>query len=239
MDLPLEIPGSDYDALVVFLALSEIETAALVGALKEATPTLSPMRLAKDVAARVPMDLARAKTILRVLRSMYRVRATMDAPLPELVEAICSALGAAAEKRKELRVDGPRRERFKKELGEILSLDETLGVSARGMQVMQEHERTLCTARLLTDARPVFRPDVSQDPAAMVLSHTLCLDYHTRGRSGQEVSSFYVAADASDLRELRRLIDRALAKEATMRRLISSTGVRPLPADDEEGGHGH
>lgn len=240
MDLPLEIPPSDFDALAQLVGLKAEEMAQLTGALRSATPTLSANRLAREVTAKGKLDLATTKRILRVLRSMYRIRIQLEAPLDELVNAVMVAIGRASKDRATLRLDEERASRLRAELRDLLSLDDTLGVSARGMQVLQEHERTLCTARILTDARPVFRPDVTQDPAAMVLTHTLRLDYHTRRTDSHEVESFYVALDASDLRDLRHLIDRALAKEETVRRVIVKGGVRVLPEDDaEEDGHGH
>src|ERR1700730_11637421 len=169
MELSLDIPPADLDALEVFVGLEEEQRRSLIKALGSANATLYPARLVKQVAAKASLGSADARNIVRVLRGMYRVRAAQEAPLPEIVDAIIAAIEAAG--RPKLRLEGLQRDRFKRELSEILSFEETLGVSVRGFELVQEHERTYCSGRIITDARPAFRLDVSKEPAAMVLGH--------------------------------------------------------------------
>lgn len=233
MELPLEIPSDDLDALEVLVELNEQQSRGLIEALRTATPTLYPSRLVKQVAARTSFGKAPAKDVIRVLRGVYRVRTTLEAPLSEIVDAVLAAMDATG--RPKLHLEGARRERFAKELSEILSLEETLGVSVRGFELLHEHERTYCSGRIVTDARPVFRSDVSKDPAVMVIGHTLRIDFHKgRPSGGHDVTSFYVAVDSDDLRELRRMIDRALEKDTTMRRVVAKANIQCLPEEEKK-----
>jgi hypothetical protein len=65
-----------------------------------------------------------------------------------------------------LEIPKERREHFKERLINLLSF-ETLTVTTTAVDILTEHEHTLCRARILTDVRPIFRdnpeePDVSK-----------------------------------------------------------------------------
>jgi hypothetical protein len=56
-----------------------------------------------------------------------------------------------------------------------LALDDTVGTAAKAGPVLTEHERIFEDARILTDVRPIFHPDLSEKPNAAVIVHMLRL----------------------------------------------------------------
>ncbi len=103
---------------------------------------------------------------------------------------------------------------FKSYLTQILSLDDTLGVSAKASQLRSEQDHVYCTARILTDLRPVYGRDVDKGPLAAVVVHQAKITYHENGE--ETTKDFYVALDSSDIVELKKLLDRASRKEASL-----------------------
>jgi hypothetical protein len=103
------------------------------------------------------------------------------------------------------------KERFQK----ILSID-TLNSLSKAIGLQREGERLYCDAQIFSDVRPVFGKDVSQDPTAAVITHTLKIGYHD-GRGHQE---FFLVLDQEDLGNLQEVIERASAKSETLDRLL-------------------
>jgi hypothetical protein len=113
---------------------------------------------------------------------------------------------------------------FEAVLTEAFSMDSALSLSAKALDVMTDHQRVFMSARVLTDLRPIFRFDVSEAPAAMVPVHTLKCTYRSEGVP----RDFYVAMDSIDLANLVETLQRALAKDKSLRSLAEGTNLSVL-----------
>ena len=82
---------------------------------------------------------------------------------------------------------------------------------------------------MLTDIRPIFPQRVEDAPEGAVIVQTLHLD--TWDRDGA-TETYHVAMDEADLRELRDAIERAITKTATLRELLSRTGLKVFELDE-------
>jgi hypothetical protein len=107
---------------------------------------------------------------------------------------------------------------LKERISRLLSLDQSLGVSAKATQLLLRHKNPLLTARIFTDIRPVFTGEENPTPRAAVVVHTLELVTRTDGSQ----FSHYVALDSTDLQTLKRIVDRAIRKEASLRTIMAS-----------------
>lgn len=94
-----------------------------------------------------------------------------------------------------------------------------------------ENERDFCSARIVTDVRPVFSRDVSSGPAAMLLQHHLKLAYH---EGSQDLKYFYVTLTDQDLAELRRILDRAEAKSRSLTAALTDVLTKSTTGRDHE-----
>lgn len=113
---------------------------------------------------------------------------------------------------------------FEHDLSDLLGSDASLAIAAKAQEVRSEFGQTFCTARILTDIRPVFGTDPAAAPLACAVVHTLRLGYHENSKH----KNLFVALSNSDLHVLRNLIDRALKKEGSLRNEIQSTSMRLL-----------
>ena len=211
--IELTVPERDQPALAELIALSDDVVAALVAAIESAPPALLLPDLETKVAQKTGLSNSEASRIIRLLATLYLLRAKEEFPIDSLVEAVCHA--AESTGKPELQP----RDSFKVHLSRLLQLN-VLWVSARALGIMREHKHVYCEARVLTDFRPVFGQDES--PATGVIIHTLKIKYH---HDSTGLAEFFVALSGDDVRDLQRLLARAIRKESSLRSLIQKTGL--------------
>jgi hypothetical protein len=171
------------------------------------------------------LNLTEFGQIAESLAGLYTARSMRDAPIADFVEDVCDAMEALP--KEELRLPHSERDQFKEKLTTLLGSD-FFSIVAKAYDLASEDERTFCGARILTDLRPVFGPNVEDGPQAMVVLHTLKLIFHEQNREHQE---FYLSLDATDLRTLRKLIDRAEAKANTLRPAVKDVRLLGIPKE--------
>jgi hypothetical protein len=113
---------------------------------------------------------------------------------------------------------------LKERLSRLLSLERSLGVTAKALYLAYQFPRHYHGAQVLTDARPVFTTNLAEPPAAFIISHTLQIQVHDDG----EDCRWFVMLNTDDLVDLKRVIERAIEKEQSLKQLMSSTGVPTL-----------
>jgi hypothetical protein len=162
--------------------------------------------------------------LLVVLSSLYVTRVgkkgvTLENFSLELIEA----LKATEKNEKPFELSDEKVLKFRTDIKDLLSLDDSFGVTAGATSIMVELEHVWQSARILTDLRPVFGPDL-REPKAEVLIHNLRITYREGGSSNE----FFVGLDSNDLRMLRDVVERALEKESSLRSRAEKAGTRFL-----------
>lgn len=170
------------------------------------------------------LNVAEFGQIAESLAGLYTARSERDVPVADFVEDVCDAMEVLPQE--ELKLPHSEREQFKEKLRTLLS-SEFFSIVAKAYDLATE-ERTFCTARILTDLRPVFGARVEDGPQAMVVLHTLKLVYHEGSKRHEE---FFVALDADDLKALRKVIDRAEAKADTLRPAVRDIRLFGIPKE--------
>ncbi len=155
------------------------------------------------------------RKITEALVAMYAVRSAYEFPIPRFIDEVADALESIPNP--ELRLSPDEKSAFKEKLLILLNAD-VFGIVAKVDDLRTENERIFCHARVLTDLRPVFGSNVEKGPVAMLLTHNLKIAFHESGRKGDH--EFYVSLDAADLQELKRTIERAEAKAASLKAIL-------------------
>ncbi|MGA9063636.1 MAG: hypothetical protein WB341_18495 [Terracidiphilus sp.] len=147
---------------------------------------------------------------------LYRVREYFDEVVPEFANGIASALQEA--------LDFPIAEvpAFEARLTRILTIT-PLGIASKATILKTEYERKFCTARILTDARPVFLESPSTPPSAMMIMHNLRLTFHD---DTGEMRETYITMDDDDLITMRGLVDRAEEKSKSLRSVFATANIK-------------
>jgi hypothetical protein len=120
--------------------------------------------------------------------------------------------------------DAAQRDRFLRRFARI-SQSKSIEITGKALGVLQEDQREFCTARLVSQLRPIFS-DEPLEPKATVIVHQLKLVYHT-GPEGDR-DEIFIAMTKDDLSFLRKVIDRALVKHEKLVSTAERAGVPVL-----------
>lgn len=217
----LRVPSSQVPALARLVGLNAEEHRSLLAALTAAPASASLASLAMCVAGATDLDGDDVDAITRLLAMLYTLRDRGRTPRDEFL----SDVELAAKETGESSLISPSVDwgDARKRIGDLLDV-QPLALTAKSFDVLSEHERMFCDARILTDIRPVFAVDVDHEPDALVLVHELRLSYHQAG----EMKAVYIAMDSGDLRELYEVLERAFKKERSIEGLAAKSGVQVL-----------
>lgn len=210
----LDIPEKDRPGIVLIRDLPEKSFAELLVELE---------RSPEDVPSIDGVRTEDAALMFRSLKTMYRVRLYADVPVDVFVgDALDSLLEYGSITASDVKNLGER-------LNRVLDID-SFSLASKASLLQLEHEHRYCTARMLTDIRPVFGANPAEAPQAMMINHVLRITYHQDEETTKEI---YFALRRHDLTELRGLIDRAEIKEQNLRKVLSVTKAKLLDAPEE------
>ena len=193
------------------MQLPPAKVAELLASLREEQPTLEVEELVQSISRRLMLDVGKVRELLLLLSSLVTTRESYGAGVDEFVEALHSAMEATGR----ATLVPSDWAAFENAMGEALSSDSAVSLTFKALDLLNDHQRTYWYSRILTDLRPIFRAEVTEPPAAMVVVHTLKLGY----RDGDATRELFVAMDSFDVRGLIATLERAISKEESLRAL--------------------
>ncbi len=220
--MALPIPKKYIPEIDKVRALSDSTTAELVQALENSPVMSRSEEMATRIAEYVPGvphdDLI---GIVDLIYALYHVREYSEFGrsqfLKELVEGIREQASPAIAKEELAGI----RDRFRR----LLSID-TLNSISKAISLQRDGEHLYCSAKIVSDIRPVFGPDVGSSPVAATIVHTLKLGYHERG----EHKEFFILLDGADLVKLQEVIERAQDKSEALDEFLKQSKLPRLGA---------
>jgi hypothetical protein len=214
--MALRVPEEYIEHIQGLLGLPEQKIQEFLDTLAQTGPAFNVYDLAAEVSTRTELPLGLTQGIMQVLNSLYLTRERQSTPLAAFVDETITALQSALSLPVE--TADAQLAKLRRFLLVALSLDSTVGTASKAGRVLTEHERIFVEARIMTDIRPIFHPDLSEQPNAAILIHMLRITQRDAFRKQQ---SLYFALDANDLRSLKALVDRAIKKEETARTMMA------------------
>ena len=213
----LRIPDSEVAVLRKMAELNDVVFSALLKAAGE-TKTDVIYSDFSDIlgSAGLQPNLPELKPIIRTIANLYSVMINRD----KKPEEIASDLIEGIELRKTIVVSDEEKIILKNRLQKILSVGKLIGLTAKAFDVMTEQDHAFGAVRVLSDIRPVFQENVDSISAAVVI-HTLRIAYHQHG----EHREFSVALTSDDIKKVAEEIERAKAKEKTLKSFIRKSSV--------------
>lgn len=213
----LRIPDRFKLGLLLLAKISEESYQEILEAAKRAPSSFSSNReLVTWITSEIPTipapDLGK---IVDSLTSLYRVRARSDLPVAKLAKDV---KGAASELAPDISVE------FENRLAALLPLAVFNVTAVKAKELQGRGERTLCDARILTDIRPVFEENIGSLPSAAIIVHTLQLGFHDSGSPSHR--EIYISLDSSDIREIKKVLERAEEKEKSLKSVLDAAKLR-------------
>lgn len=221
--MSLQVPPDQAAILKKWLELPDDEIEKFSSALEQTEPQFNAQELAMAVSTHSTLPPQLILGIVQVLISAYRTVLPGGSFEDVLDSDVKPALGRA-------KTFSPGKEeeewnRLRKFLLHALSLESTIGSTAKAGVVLTEHERIFDSARIVTDFRPIFHTNVSEKPNAGVIVHMLRITQ--RDARNKKIDAYY-ALDSNDLDALRKILDRAAEKENCLRGAMGAAGIKVL-----------
>jgi hypothetical protein len=196
---------------------------SLISALSTSGPALRARLLAKRLADHVQgFDKKSLRQVVDFLVATDKVWKSTKLTPGEFAEVLTASI-----KEGDSSLTDSDLVKFSVRIPRFLALEESLGITAKALDIFSENERVFCDARVVSDIRTIFAEDVSQPPHNAVIIHMLRLGYH---EDGSHVD-FYVALDSSDLVALKREIERAELKTETLKTLLGTSQIEYLDVE--------
>jgi hypothetical protein len=207
----LSVPPNFREALTVLARLEASAALRLTEFFASTTGLSTPEQLTEGLIAAVPATAPFASELVDALTSLIARWVEGDQVKPvDVAKAVSKYSG--------LRLEDAERSTLADRLERLLVID-CLRLTSKAIDVITDYEHVFAGARILTDIRPVFRGPVTELPAGAVTVDTLKIDYFG---PDNELTSFHVALDRSDLLQLQAAVKRALDKRASVARFLES-----------------
>src|SRR5579864_64932 len=148
------IPKEDVEAVAMIKTLSDASVKELIAALDSAKVAVDTDKLAEGIYGRVPsIPMDDLRLILEALYALYFVRELAGVQssrfLSDFMDGLQGEKKLAFQKKDEPKV----RLRFEK----LLNID-VLNVMSKAAGLQRDGERLYCSAKIISDIRPVFGP---------------------------------------------------------------------------------
>jgi len=195
------VPDQYTEAFAAFVNMPEGEMESLLGALTQATPALLISEVADKVAERTSAKPELTRDLLFMLASLERSRSGQ--PVEKFVSDLLEECKAD-----ESFPEGADPDVSSRRLVRALSA-RAIQVTAKALEVAGDHQRLFCSARVLSDLRPVFTDAL--DVSGTVIIHQLKISYPEQGPT-DATAEIYMSVDRHDLLRLKATVERALQK---------------------------
>lgn len=219
--MPTRIPQVHRKSLVQLSELVRDDVGAGLVELLESMPAFTPTpELQAGIMALWPglaQDEASRLTLAMLSIATQRVRWNAD------------DLGTMISESSDLDIPAEVREGFGAVLATLVDVP-VLRTAAKAVSVLNQQERLFLDARIMSDIRPIFGEDPSEQPTGAVVVHTLSIEHHTDGH----MKIFNVAMDRNDLAELKVTVDRAITKAGTLSDVVEAAGLALFELEEAE-----
>jgi len=217
-----EIPKEALPDLKRIAELNEALFNSLLDAFATTDPALTAGQFALKIAHKVPqVGQSDIQAILGITFILYSIRTKSGMSLSPQVLAEGVTNSQLLSKSSVLSPD--KKKILSDRIAKLLGFGKSIGVTAKAFDVMTEHERVFCGARILSDIRPIFAESTEAANAA-VLIHNLQISFHQDGKHHE----FYVALDTNDIQVLKNAIERAEQKTVALQSILKQSNVQNL-----------
>lgn len=220
--MAVKIPENQKKSLTELIEMPDKMIEELQTAFESARPSLSIKALTESLKDSVSLPHEQVSSILSLLFTLGMAREYLSLSVDRFSSDVSQA--AANEHLGALEPGSPKVKQLKNRLARLLSIDHPLGLSAKAVVVSTRTKDVFHSADILTDLRPVFSSEEPPEPRAAIIIHNLAILSHPNDRD----AAHYFALDRNDLISMRKLIERALKKDASLRKMAKKADLAML-----------
>lgn len=218
----LQIPRQYQPGIKKVLDLQDSVFESVIGALKEAVPTLHVENLASQVASKVKgIHADEVTALLESIMALYLFKDANDMETEQIIEDIADVIDESpdfddiSEDNKKLSVE---------RLSKLLSLEGAIKITSKAMTLLYSYQYLFMGARIFTDIRPIFDSGIDRSPTSALVVHTLKIEY----QENNEKKEFFLALDEFDIQQLQSQLDRAERKTESLKAMLKKAEITYL-----------
>lgn len=209
--MPIEVPEQFRPSLDFLGVLSDAKWKRLTGILAKAKAAYSPSGLVAPIASAIGCTKDEAGKLLTLVLNTYTGAEQLVLSHETAARQVASLAPSLA------KWSAKDKKRLGDRLQELYDPKYSLGVTAKALSVLLDVERSYCSSRMLTDARPIFTGGDDPRPSAMALVHTLRITAHL----DDKMTDYYVTLTPSQLDGLAAVVRRARKKQSNLVKAIT------------------
>jgi len=217
-DSRVKIPQEFVGSFKYLLNMSEEKIKGFINALREVPIEISLTKLARSASSKTDIPIEDTKGILGMLMSLFTFINEEAVSVANVIEDLKISV-----EEYDLTYDTKKWKFIGEQLEKLFEeKDGTLSIINKALRLMCEYENIFIRSRVLTDMRPVFKTNIEEGPAVVVILHSLKLMY----RKEREINNFFITLDSDDLDILINTLERAKKKAKLLHDTLNEKGLR-------------
>ncbi len=213
----LVVPDEAREPMADLVRLQPHQRDPLLEALAQAPPAVSLDQFTTHLPRIEGLSHAQQRQIVLTLMSLYHLIEHSGRSPEDVASEVVSAL--QYDNIGDLEDDENAARDFREFLLQLLSFDQSLGVTLKAGELLIENENNFSSARVVSDLRPVFLNRDDPEPRAAMVVHKLRIEIHETGYQ------YYFALDSLDIRLLQQVLQRAELKEKALKQTAEKAGL--------------
>jgi hypothetical protein len=214
-----EIPEAERKVIKEWLVEGDDRLGSVLGALEAATPTLLRQSLIDQVVQKTQLDSKVLGEVLPVFFSLVSTVTNADDEADAIRTIFNTVVNQLA--------DVEKLKAFEERVRRLVGL-RSIEITSKALRVMFDNPNTFCRARTLSELRPIFSKEGLRAETGVIV-HQLKLVFHTGPKKVER--EVFLTLDRNDLDEIKKLMERTIAKHNELERISSDKIMilKPVP----------
>lgn len=217
MKVELRMPKEDLEVLKDFILLPKEQQDYFINKLKIMSPE-SPLKLIKEIEENTDFKQENIRRFLEFADSFYlnyysfrRFNKSHDEFIQDVV------IDSIKRNDMELEIEDHTKEILK----EILNMEDSIGMVSKISSLTKDSPNNFALVRIITDLRHIYYNNPSKIPHYSLIKHNLVINYIDNSK----IKEKFFSLDLDDLLELRKVVERAIEKEKTLKILCKKKDI--------------
>lgn len=208
MIVKFRMPKRHLETLKEFILLSKEQQENHLRLMDSISPEFSKKEI-KDIANLSDDEFEKFLEYLRFFVSIYINFYRFKKPLNDFINEVIK------DSAKKHDIELELIEEVRVLLEKVIKMDKNIGIFSKNINLSAENPNLFFEARIITDIRHLFYNDIEIFPNYTLIQHLLRISYV----KNESIKEMFFNLNFDQLMELKRLIDRAITKENTIKKM--------------------
>jgi len=218
MKVKIRMPKKELGILKKFVLIPKKQQDYFINKLRILQPE-NPLGLIKEISEEVDLEEEDVRKFLDFVDSLYLnfyiFNKSNRSPEDYIQEVVIESI-------KESDIEIEINDHTAELLREILDMEDSIGVISKISSLKNENPNNFANVRIFTDLRHIYYKNPNKLPRFSLIKHNLVITYIN---INSQLKEKFFTLDLDDLLELKRIIERAIEKEKTLKKLCDQKDI--------------